>query len=62
MLEAVPVSARVAAQLEVEVGASMLYLRSVLYLASGRALEYYEAYHRGDRTVLEVDLYHVPSG
>ena len=37
-------------------GDPLLFLCSVTYLQGGRAVEYYEAKHRGDRTYLEVDL------
>jgi GntR family transcriptional regulator len=56
MLEAVAATAADADLLGVEVGDPLLFLRSVTFLADGRAVEYYEAKHRGDRTVLEVDL------
>jgi GntR family transcriptional regulator len=56
MLEAVSATVADAALLGVEVGDPLLFLRSVTFLADGRAVEYYEAKHRGDRTVLEVDL------
>ncbi len=55
-VESVPAGAREAALLGVAVGEPLLYLRSVTWLPSGRAIEYYEAHHRGDRTVLEVEL------
>ena len=56
MLEAVAADRRDARWLDVHEGEPMLFLRSVTYLQNGRAIEYYEARHRGDRTVLEVDL------
>lgn len=56
MLEAVGATAADAAALGVAVGDPLLFLRSVTFLANGRAVEYYEAKHRGDRSVLEVDL------
>jgi GntR family transcriptional regulator len=56
MLEAVGAPTHVSAQLGIKVGEPILFLRSVTYLANGRAVEYYEAYHRADRTALEVDL------
>ena len=46
----------VAARLQIEPGEPVLFLNSVTYLPNGRAIEYYEASHRGDRSVLEVDL------
>lgn len=61
-LEAVAADRRDAKHLSVAVGDPMLFLRSVTHLANGRAIEYYEARHRGDRTVLEVDLVHRATG
>ena len=55
-LEALGASRDEAKLLGVEPGEPLLFLRSVTYVAGGRAIEYYEALHRGDRTVLEVDL------
>jgi len=55
-IESVGAPSRVATQLGIGAGDPILYLRSVTYLANSRAIEYYEAYHRGDRTVLEVEL------
>ncbi len=55
-IESVGAPSRVATQLGIGAGDPVLYLRSVTYLANSRAIEYYEAYHRGDRTVLEVEL------
>jgi len=46
--------------LDIEPGDPLLFLRSVTFLEDGRAIEYYEARHRGDRTVLEVDLVRQP--
>jgi GntR family transcriptional regulator len=61
-LEAIAASKADASLLGVEEGDPLLFLRSVTYLADGRALEYYEAKHRGDRTVLEVELVRASSG
>jgi len=55
-LESIRADDEVAARLQIEVGEPVLFLSSVTYLADGRAIEYYEASHRGDRSVLEVDL------
>ncbi len=55
-LEAISASESDARYLRVEEGEPLIYLRSVTYLADGRPIEYYEAKHRGDRTVLEVEL------
>jgi GntR family transcriptional regulator len=59
-LESVGASDGEAELLGIEPGEPLLYLRSVTYLDSGRAVEYYEARHRGDRSVLEVDLVRQP--
>ena len=56
LLESVAAADPHAALLGVEPGDPLLLLRSVTYLPDGRAIEYYEARHRGDRTVLEVEL------
>ena len=55
-IEAVGAPSSVSTWLGIGSGEPILFLRSVTYLANGRAIEYYEAYHRGDRTVLEVEL------
>ena len=55
-LEAISATTADARLLEVKRGDPLLFLRSVTYLPGGRAVEYYEAKHRGDRTFLEVDL------
>lgn len=55
-VESIRATEEVAERLQVETGEPVLYLRSVTYLADDRAVEYYEAYHRGDRSVLEVEL------
>jgi GntR family transcriptional regulator len=44
------------AQLAVEEGAPLLCLRSITYLADGRPVEYFVAWHRGDRSRFEVIL------
>ena len=55
-VEAVSASTADSRLLGVKRGEPLLFLRSVTYLADGRAIEYYEAKHRGDRTSLEVEL------
>lgn len=45
-----------ASLLHMEVGAPLIELDSITYLEDGRALEYFHALHRGDRTRFEVDL------
>ncbi len=61
-VESIAADEEVAARLELEPRDPALFLRSVTYLADGRAIEYYEAWHRGDRSVLEVELVRQPSG
>ena len=60
-LESIAASDDVALRLEVEEGEPVLFLSSVTFLADGRAIEYYEAWHRGDRSVLEVELVRQPN-
>lgn len=60
LLESIAASDACADQLGIEPGDPLLFLRSVTYLADGQAIEYYEARHRGDRTILEVDLVRQP--
>jgi GntR family transcriptional regulator len=60
LLESVAARDLDAELLDVEPGDPLLFLRSVTYLPDGRAIEYYEARHRGDRTVLEVELVRQP--
>jgi len=45
-----------ASLLHMEVGAPLIELDSITYLEDSRALEYFHALHRGDRTRFEVDL------
>jgi len=56
LLESVAASDAHAELLAIRPGDPLLLLRSVTFLPDGRPIEYYEARHRGDRTVLEVDL------
>ena len=60
-VESIAAGENVAARLDLERRDPVLFLRSVTYLADGRAIEYYEAWHRGDRSVLEVELLRQPS-
>lgn len=55
-LEAVSADRRVAGHLGIRTGAPLLLLRSVARDAAGRAVEYFEAWHRGDRTLFEVSV------
>ncbi len=45
-----------ASLLGVKVGSPLIELDSVSYLKDGRPLEYFHAFHRGDRTRFEVEL------
>jgi GntR family transcriptional regulator len=56
LFEAQSASEEEAERLGIEPGDPLLYLRSTTFLADGRAVEYHQALHRGDRTLLEVDL------
>ena len=56
ILEAVLASEAEAALLGVEKGAPLLMLDSVSYSETGKAIEYYHALHRGDRSRFEVEL------
>ncbi len=54
--EAVAADAGQARLLNIRQGAPLVFLRSVSYLADGRPVEFYLAYHRGDRSRFEVEL------
>lgn len=56
-IEAVSADARQAKLLGVAKGAPLVYLESVSYLDDGEPIEYYLAYHRGDRSRFEVELF-----
>jgi len=58
-LEAVAANEYEAHVLEVNVGAPLMLLNSVSYLADGRPVEYFHALHRGDRSKFEVALVRV---
>ena len=55
-IEAVAADAHQAKLLRVRPGAPLVFLQSVSYLADGRPIEYYLAYHRGDRSRFAVEL------
>jgi len=55
-VEAATAGAREARLLEVERGAPLLVLYSISYTTERRALEYFTAFHRGDRSAFEVEL------
>lgn len=45
--------------LRVERGAPLIMLESIAYLEDGRPVEYYKAFHRGDRSRFEIELVRV---
>ena len=55
-LEAAVASKEHARLLDIKPGSPMLLLKSVAYLMDGRAIEYFLAWHRGDRSRFEVHL------
>jgi GntR family transcriptional regulator len=58
-VEAVAANAENARHLEVDVGEPLLFLRGTSRDQDGRPLEWFEAWHRGDRTSFEIEI--VPS-
>lgn len=56
VIEAVTASEYEAHYLQVAKGAPLILLDSVSYLADGTPIEYYRAFHRGDRSRFEVEL------
>ncbi len=55
-VEAVVAQPPLTTLLEVKKGAALLKIESISYLAHGRPLEYYEAWHRGDRSRIEIEI------
>ncbi|MBL8132288.1 MAG: GntR family transcriptional regulator [Anaerolineae bacterium] len=55
-IQAVLAEGQEAKLLEVSKGAPLFRLDSISYLSDGTAVEYYFAYHRGDRSQFEVEL------
>ncbi len=55
-IEAVAADSRQARLLATRKGAPLILLHSVSCLSNGRPIEYYFAYHRGDRSRFEVEL------
>lgn len=55
-IEAVSADARQARLLATRKGAPLILIQSVSFLSNGRPIEYYFAYHRGDRSRFEVKL------
>ncbi len=62
MVEAVPASKYVSELLKIRKGSPLILLDSVTYMSDGTPLEYYYAYHRGDRSQFEVELVRVTDG
>jgi GntR family transcriptional regulator len=56
-IEAVSANAEDAHLLKIDRGAPLIMLESISFLENGRPLEYYHAYHRGDRTRFVVELF-----
>lgn len=61
LLESIAATTGDAELLDIKPGAPLLFIRSFAFLPDGQAIEYYEARHRGDRTLLEVDLVRQPT-
>jgi len=55
-VEAVPAEGEAARHLEVATGTPLLLLRSAGFTADGQPLEWFEAWHRADRTRFEVEM------
>jgi len=55
-LEAVAASKYEADMLKVPKGSPLIYLESVSYLEDGTSIEYFEAWHRGDRCKFAIEL------
>lgn len=60
ILEAIVASEYEAGLLEISEGAPLISLQSISYLEDGTPLEYYHAFHRGDRSMFEVELIRSP--
>ncbi len=58
-IQAVPADGSEAQRLEVTKGAPLFRLDSISYLSDNTPIEYYFAYHRGDRSQFEVELIRV---
>jgi GntR family transcriptional regulator len=55
-IEAVMADEREAKLLNIKKGSSLVLIESISYLKDGRAIEYYHAVHRGDRSRFVVEL------
>jgi GntR family transcriptional regulator len=58
-IEAVIAGEREAKYLDIETGAPLISLESVSYLHDGAPIEYFHAFHRGDRSRFVVNLLRV---
>ena len=58
VVEAVPAEGELAGLLEVEAGAPILFVESVSWAESQRRFECYRAWHRADRTKIQVQVVH----
>lgn len=56
VIQAVQAPEQEAARLDIPVGSPLFLLDSTSYLADGTPVEYYYAFHRGDRSQFEVEL------
>jgi GntR family transcriptional regulator len=59
VIEAVPASEEDAPLLEINPGDPVIKLESTSYLDNGKPIEYFEAFHRGDRARFEIQLIRV---
>lgn len=55
-VEAVSARSQLAHLLGVQKGEPLLKIESISYLSNGRPIEYYEAWHRGDRSKIEIEI------
>lgn len=58
-LEAIVANQIEAKLLKIDLGSPLLLLNSISYLSDGRAMEYFHAVHRGDRSRFETELVRV---
>ncbi|HEX8919163.1 MAG TPA: UTRA domain-containing protein, partial [Chloroflexota bacterium] len=56
VVEAVLATSPMTTFLEVKKGSPLLKIESISFLADGRPLEYYEAWHRADRSKIEIEI------
>ncbi len=59
IVQSVPASEQEMELMDVSKGAPMFLLESTSYLSDGTPIEYYFAYHRGDRSQFEIELIRV---